>query len=316
MNADDIRAAIFALPEVSAWPEMAQVFEQTAGSLSKEWELPWLACQAVGGRLEAALPGSAALACTQLSIVLVDDMLDDDPRGEYHRIGYGPTANLALAWQAAAFALIKGAPVDAERRAGLAGWLAHISLGTAIGQYRDAHNAGDEAAYWQVLRGKSAPFYGAALAIGALMGGADDKLIESMNELGILIGETAQIYDDLGDALRTPARPDWQHGRNNLPILYALTANYPERARFEACLGQIDNPDSLHVAQQILVSCGAVSYCAFHATQRYRAAQQLLAGLPLANPAPLVEALTRQSKPLVALFRAAGASLPAELLNG
>ena len=316
MNAGQIKSAIFALPQVSAWPEMATIFERTNGTLSKEWELPGLACQAVGGEPDAALPGAAALACIQLSIVLVDDMLDDDPRGDYHQLGYGPTANLALAYQAAAFALVKTAPVDAERRAGLAAWLAHIGLGTALGQYHDAHNAGDEAAYWQVVRGKSAPFYGAALALGALLGGADLEVVESLNALGILIGETAQIYDDLGDALHTPARPDWQHGRNNLPILYALTAEYPDRARFEACLAQVADLATLREAQEILVRCGAVSYCAFQAAQRNRAAQRLLASLPLANPGPLVEALSRQSKPIVALFHAAGAELPAELLYG
>jgi geranylgeranyl pyrophosphate synthase len=316
MNADQIKAAIFALPEFSAWPEMAAVFDRTNGSLSREWELPWLACHAVGGTLEAALPGAAALACIQLSIVLVDDMLDDDPRGDYHHLGYGPTSNLALAYQAAAFALVKSAPVSAEQRAGLADWLAHIGLGTALGQYHDAHNAGDEAAYWQVVRGKSAPFYGAALAMGALLGGAGQAVIEGLNKLGILIGETSQIYDDLGDALRSPARPDWQHGRNNLPILYALTAHYPDRARFEACLAQVADPERLREAQQILVNCGAVSYCAYQAAQRYRAAQQLLASLPLADPSLLIEGLGRQRQPLAALFQAAGAELPAELLDG
>jgi geranylgeranyl diphosphate synthase, type I len=316
MNADQIKAIIFALPEFSAWPEMAAVFARTNGSLSREWELPWLACQAVGGTVEAALPGAAALACIQLSIVLVDDMLDDDPRGDYHHLGYGPTANLALAYQAAAFALVKSAPVDGEGRAGLAGWLAHIGLGTALGQYHDAHNAGDEAAYWQVVRGKSGPFYGAALAMGALLGGASQDVIERLNDLGILLGETSQIFDDLSDALRSPARPDWQHGRNNLLILYALTANYADRARFEACLPQVEDPAILREAQQILLSCGAVSYCALQAARRYRAAQQLLASLPLINPEPLAEGLRRQCRPLEALFEAAGAALPAELLDG
>ncbi len=316
MNAEQIRSAIFALPEVSAWPEMAVIFERTHGTLSKEWELPGLACQAVGGQLELALPAAAALAAIQLSIVLVDDMLDDDPRGDYHTLGNGPTANLALAYQAAAFALVKTAPVTAAQRADLTTWLAHIGLGTALGQYHDAHNSGDEAAYWQVLRGKSAPFYGAALALGAVVGGAAPEVVAGLNELGILIGETAQIYDDLSDALHTPAQPDWQRGRNNLPILYALTAHYPDRARFEAYLPQVADPEILRAAQQILISSGAVSYCALHAARRYRAAQALLAGLPLANPGPMLEALTRQSKPLLALFEAAGAELPAELLNG
>src|SRR5690242_15177545 len=245
MQADQIKNLIFALPEFSAWPEMAAIFERTHGTLSREWELPWLACQAVGGTLAEVLPGAAALACIQLSIVLVDDMLDDDPRGDYHHLGYGATANLALAYQAAAFSLVKAAPVNAERRAGLTGWLAHIGLGTAFGQYHDAHNAGDEATYWQVVRGKSGPFYGAALALGALLGGASPEVIERLNELGILLGETSQIYDDLADALRSPARPDWQHGRNNLLILYALTATYPDRARFEGCLPQVADAEKL-----------------------------------------------------------------------
>jgi geranylgeranyl diphosphate synthase, type I len=316
MHADQIKAAIFALPEFSAWPEMAAVFERTHGTLSREWELPWLACQAVGGRLEEALPGAAALACIQLSIVLVDDMLDDDPRGDYHQMGFGPASNLALAYQAAAFALVKTAPVDANRRAGLADWLAHIGLGTALGQYHDSHNAGNEAAYWQVVRGKSGPFYGAALAMGALLGGASPEVVRRMDELGILLGEMSQIYDDLNDALKDPARPDWQHGRNNLPILYALTAKYPERSRFEACLPLVDEPERLHEAQKILLKCGAVSYCAFQAAQRYRAASQLLSRMPLANPTPLVDGLTRQRRPLEALFEAAGVELPAQVLDG
>jgi len=315
MNSDQIKAVIFALPEFAAWPEMALVFQRTNGSISKECELPWLACQAVGGTPEAALPGTAAMVCMQLSIVLVDDMLDDDPRGAYHEFGYGPTANLALAYQAAAFTLIKTAAVSAEQRAQLAEWLAHIGLGTALGQYRDAHNAGDEAAYWQVVRGKSAPFYGAGLALGAVLGGAGQDVVERLNELGFLFGELAQIYDDLGDALRSPARPDWQRGHNNLPILYALTAKYPERARFETLLAQVEDADCLREAQQILVTSGAVSYCAFQATRRYRAAHQLLASLPLAYPGPLLAGLKEQSQPLVALFRAAGAEPPPDLLD-
>ena len=65
------------------------------------WKLPVIACQAAGESPEKAIPASAALACAQLSIILVDDMLDDDPRGEYRRIGYGNASNFANAFQAA-----------------------------------------------------------------------------------------------------------------------------------------------------------------------------------------------------------------------
>ena len=316
MDAQAIKTAIFALPEIAAWPEAAVVFERTNNTLSKEWELPGLACEAVSGERTAADPAAAALAAIQLSIVLVDDMLDDDPRGDYHTLGNGPTANLALALQAAAFQLIQLPAYSPAQRADLSAWLAHIGLGTALGQYRDANNAGDEAAYWQVVRGKSAPFYGAALALGAVAGGADPALVNGLNDLGVLIGETAQIYDDLGDALHTPARPDWGRPRNNLPLLYAVTAQYPDRARFEELFLRVADPEALAAAQKILITSGAVSYCAYHANRRYRAAQALLAGLPLPHPGPLIDAIARQSKPLVSLFEAAGVPVPAELANG
>ncbi|MCC7358068.1 MAG: polyprenyl synthetase family protein [Anaerolineales bacterium] len=316
MDAPAIKTAIFALPEITAWPEAAAVFERTNNTLSKEWELPGLACEAVSGGRAAALPAAAALAAIQLSIVLVDDMLDADPRGDYHTLGPGPTANLALALQAAAFQIIQAPAYGPAQRADLSAWLAHIGLGTALGQYRDANNAGDEAAYWQVVRGKSVPFYGAALALGAVAGGAAPELVSGLNELGGLIGETAQIYDDLSDALHTPARPDWGRPRNNLPLLYALTAQYPDRARFADLLPRVADPEALAAAQKILITSGAVSYCAYHANRRYRAAQALLASLPLPHPRPLTDAIARQGQPLVGLFQAAGVPLPTALAEG
>ena len=56
-----------------------------------------------------ALPAVAAIACLQISIILVDDILDDDPRGAYHRLGAGRAANLGLAFQAAALKLLAAA---------------------------------------------------------------------------------------------------------------------------------------------------------------------------------------------------------------
>jgi len=123
-NVESIKAHVLALPEVAAWPEIVSLIEREESKPPLYWDLPVLACQAVRGNVPVVTPGVAAIACMQISIILVDDMLDEDPRGEYLRSGSGPTANLALAFQATAFRVIEQAAIVAEQHAAIAASLA------------------------------------------------------------------------------------------------------------------------------------------------------------------------------------------------
>jgi geranylgeranyl diphosphate synthase type I len=307
----DVIAQVLSLPEVAAWPQMADFFERAADRV--KWDFPLLSCQAVGGEASVAIYGAAAIACTYLSLVLVDDMLDQDPKGAHLQFGHAATANLAFALQAAAFRLIERAPVEAECRAAVYASLAQMALTGAFGQHLDAQNLSGEENYWKIVQAKSATCFGAAFYIGALLGQAPLVVAECLRNFGFLTGEVIQIHDDLLDALQSPAGPDWTQGRNNLAILYALTADHPERARFEGLLPHVDDPQALQAAQQILIRCGAASYCAYHVLTRYQAARQLLDSTPLADPAPLFDLLARQIQPLMTLFESVGAEMPPEL---
>ena len=201
-----------------------------------------------------------------------------------------------------------------ERRAAVVASLAGMALTTALGQHWDVQNLAGEDNYWKVVRTKSTPFYGAALHVGALLGGAEADVADGLRDFGLLIGEVIQIQDDLLDAFQTPANPDWKQGRNNLLLLYALTAQHPAHTRFLELLSRIDDPSALAEAQRILIRCGAVSYAAYQLIQRYRTAQQQLAALPLADPVPMQELLARQTHPLADLLKTIGADVPEELL--
>jgi geranylgeranyl pyrophosphate synthase len=308
----DVVAQVTGLPEVAAWPEMASVFEQSVNRANVKWEFPLLACRAVGGEPSAAIPGAAAVACMQCALVLVDDMLDEDPRGVHLQFGQAAVANMAFALQAAAFRLIEEAPVDAGRRFAVCASLAQAALTSAFGQSLDVQNLSGEETYWRIVRTKSAPLFGMAFHIGALLGRASPEVAGKLHDFGFLTGEVIQIYDDLVDALDSPAGPDWTQGRNNLPILYALTADHPEHSQFMALLPQISDPQALAAAQQILIRCGAASYCAYQVIERFRSARQLLDSTPLADPAPTRDLLARQVKPLVTLLESMGAVVPAE----
>jgi geranylgeranyl pyrophosphate synthase len=302
------------LPEVAAWPEMANTFDYAMTQHRiKLWEFPLLACQAVGSEVSAAVPGAASVSCLQLSLMLVDDMLDEDPRGMYHQFGRAATANLAFAFQSAAFCVVEQAPVEIAQHAVICASLARMTLAVAFGQHLDAQNLAGEEGYWKIAETKSAPYFGTALQIGALLGKASPDVAKSLYDLGFLVGVNVNIYDDLVDALQSPAVPDWKQRRNNLAILYALTADHPERAQFEALRTQVDDSQALEAAQQILIRCGAISYCVYHIVKRHQAAVRLLDSIPLADPEPLRGLIDGQIKPLIALLESVGTAIPPEL---
>ena len=278
---ESIRLLVDALPEVAPWPELARIFEKAGESPRPDWELPLLACRSNGGRESDALPGAAAIACLQLSIMLVDDVLDDDVRGAHHRYGAGQVANMALAFQAASIRLIKTIDIDDHRQAAIQNSLAKAALATAAGQHLDVQNFQGEENYWAVVSAKSTPFYGCALEVGSLIGNADGIVTSGLYQLGVLIGEIIQIEDDLEDSLAIPANADWTQGRNNLLILYALTANHKQRERFLELISQVRELTALREAQQILISSGAVGYAVAQLINRYQMAVNLLDSLDL-----------------------------------
>lgn len=314
MSLERTKDLILALRPVAAWPEMAALVErvQPRGSFGV-WEYPRAACEAVGGSPEAAARGSAAILCALLSIHLVDDLLDQDPGGDYRRLGPGGAANLALAFQAAGHQVLDEPTLAPQTRAALQAILAGMALDTAHGQSLDERDLRDEEEYWQVVCAKTPPLFAAAFAIGSLLGGAPPDAADRLGRLGALLGLCVQVSDDLLDALRTPAAADWSRRPNNLAILYAMTAEHPERETFLELSARTEEASALEAAQAILVRCGALSYCVFKMLELLGEARQAMARLGLPSPEPVARLFDAHIEPLQRLFAAAGAPDPAFL---
>jgi geranylgeranyl pyrophosphate synthase len=312
-----MKQRILAIPEVAAWPQMVGIIDRATHQQYRSlWDYSFIACRAVGGIEEAAVPGAAAIFCSLASIHLVDDMLDEDPRGEHHVLGVGNAANLALAFQAAAQSVLDEASQDPEIRAALQVSLARMSLATAFGQNLDARELSTEEEYWHTVEAKSPPLFGAAFHLGARFGGAPAEVADALERLGGVVALFIQVSDDLLDAMKVPAGADWQRRHNSLPILYALTAEHPERERFDDLSARAaSDPEALAEAQKILLGCGAVSYCALKLIELSRQAREILASIPLRDPDPIRKLLDHQIKPLDRLFRSVGVDTPALLLH-
>ena len=291
MHIEAVRDCVLTLSHVQKWPELADAWrEATKEKLRPDWQLPLWACQAVGGDESVLIPGMAAIGCIQMGIILIDDMLDNDPRGVFHRIGVGNTANLATALHAMAVTLLDGAEVSDSIRWQVGCTLADMGFATAVGQQIDANppTEGDpEEIYWQILRAKSCPFYGTALKIGTLLGGASTKVADEMYKIGELVGEMVQIADDLLDSMATPATPDWTRLNSNLLLLYASLVGHPERDTFLELAKQVEDAETLDKVQQILINCGAVAYCDYLLRQKQDEALALLNQMSLVNPEPI-----------------------------
>ncbi len=303
------------LPHVKEWQEVQSLFRRVASNRPGHWLLPLNVCEAVGGDQERAIPAVLSVACSHIGIILVDDMLDADPRGEHLRVGEGAAANMASALQSAALAVITNCDLDADTKIAVMESVNEMFLATTIGQYWDANSiVADEDTYWKIARAKSSPFFGATFQIGAVMGGASADVSSQVRELGRLYGEMIQIHDDVNDTLTIPAKPDWDDGRAPLTILFAQLVDHPQRSRFEELRPHVrDSSKVLEEAQEILIGCGAVSYCLHQLLQRYDLVKGILSGLAIERRDVLEKIFDDVVQPVFSLFQEMDdAALPAD----
>ncbi len=315
---EPIHRLIRSLSPLDRWPELDGLLfppGQTRHVARLDWQLPGLGCVAVGGSVADALHGMAAVACIQISIILVDAWLDDEPQGPHLALGPGRSANLSVALQSASHVLVEQSPVPAQRRAAAALVLSQMALDTASGQELDVQNLSGEESYWQVVRAKSTPFYGMGMEAGAYLGGASPELAASIRSIGALLGEAVQIADDLEDAFKTPANPDWMQGRNNLAILYALQSDFPDKKRFLELKSQAHLPAQLEEAQAMLIRSGAASYCVYQLIERHRAIRAAIQNLPLQDRTLIQSMIDVQLAPTRHLLARMGLPLPVTLFE-
>lgn len=278
-----------ALPTVQEWPELRDLFNRIVRNKPPHWWMAARACLASGGTLEQAIPAVVALGSLFLNIILIDDMLDEDPRGQHHALGIGPVANMASALQAIGYEAITRTGLPLQTQAIIFHQLNQMMLKTTLGQYWDSKNLCDEESYWRVTRTKSSPYFGTSFFVGALMSGSPEAIARKLGEIGEIYGEMVQINDDLNDTLETPANADWLQGRFPLPILYATLVPHPERERFIALRPQVGEEAALIEAQEILIRSGAISYGIDQLLRRAERINELLQQTPLAQRSTITE---------------------------
>ncbi len=205
-----------------------------------------LACEAVGGHWERALPAAAALELTHNFSLIHDDIQDGDQQ-RHHRPTVWALWGQAQAINAgdAAFAL-SGIAMEHLREGIypaetiLAVWqlLNTATLRLVEGQYLDLafeerfDISVDE--YLAMIARKTGALIEAAIQIGAILGAAEKVTIDHLRWYARAVGLAFQIGDDLlgiwGQTAETgkPVAADLRRRKKSLPVVYAMRHSSPE----------------------------------------------------------------------------------------
>jgi octaprenyl-diphosphate synthase len=91
-----------------------------------------------------------------------------------------------------------------------------------------------EEEYFDVITRKTAKLMSAACQIGALLGGVEERLEQTMEDFGLNLGITFQLVDDILDftgdpkEMGKPVCNDLKEGKITLPFIHALRQGGPE----------------------------------------------------------------------------------------
>jgi geranylgeranyl diphosphate synthase, type I len=138
--------------------------------------------------------------------------------------------------------------------------------------------------YWKMIEGKTASLLSACTQVGAILGGADESIVEQYRIFGQDLGLAFQVQDDMlgiwGNEALTgkSAASDIVEGKNSLPILYGISQKGKFAQRWNA---SAIRPDEVAEVAQMLVNEGAREYAQREAQ---RLTKQALETLEKINP--------------------------------
>ena len=253
-----------------------------------------LAARAAGARPAAGIPAATAVELVHTFSLLHDDLMDGDTERRHRPtawVVFGPgsavlagDALLSLAYEALAEAPHGAA---AARRLGVA--VSRLIAGQAADIEFEHRSDVTLDECLQMAADKTAALLSAACALGALVAGGSDEVVEGMSRFGQQVGLAFQLVDDLlgiwGEPERTgkPVRADLRTRKRSVPVVRAATSDSPAGREFAALYraeGELDEAELLRAAR-LIEEAGARAWTAEQADQLVRAATDTVRELPV-----------------------------------
>ncbi len=263
---------------LKSWPESQELLLSIINEKPRHICIPEVIASCYGKSEQVLFAATISLALAYAGIVILDDVLDGDQRFGTDSAGLANMGAALFSLANLELANISGNPTTSLLTQKV---LSEMLFNVALGQSLDVKNPDTEEGYWQVAKLKSGAFFKCAFLLGGLAGAVPEADMETLGLLGEEYGLLLQIHDDLKDSLEVPANSDWLNGRLTLPLLFAHTVEHPWKERFSSIQKDVDDPEVLMEAQEILVQCGALSYGLFQIQEHAGRVGDLLAKLNL-----------------------------------
>ena len=266
------------------------------------------ACSAVGGNVERAFSVAAAIEHFHTAALIHDDIADEAElrRGE-PCLHLAEGMGLAIIMGDLGLSLVNGTVVkdpnlDDTVKVRAISELIDMTQRTIEGQAMDIGWARD-ARYdltpedYLVMATHKTAFYSGAvpLALGAIVGGANDAQVEALRNFGLDTGLAFQIQDDLlnligsEESTQKDFRSDITEGKRTLVVVHALQ-NSDKRDRLVEILSSKEkDPAVLAEAVQIMEDCGSIEYARNFAMNLTAIAKNRL--IEIVEPSPARELL-------------------------
>jgi octaprenyl-diphosphate synthase len=146
----------------------------------------------------------------------------------------------------------------------------------------------DEERYMQVVSGKTATLFAAAMQLGGVLCKRSKQDIKQLANYGLLLGQAYQVVDDALDYSATQETlgktigDDFQEGKITLPVIHAYAeGSEEERVFWRLCLEDTNPPEGgLQRAIQIIKTRGSLDYAMKQARALADQAKDQLIGFP------------------------------------
>lgn len=258
-----------------------------------------LACEAVGGDWRKALPAAAAIELVH-NFTLIHDDIEDRSRERRHRLTVWKIWGLAQGlntgdgmWALSQLTLLRlqGRGVSAETVMAVSRLLSDTCLRLCEGQHLDLDYERRQAIevedYLKMIHGKTARLFRCSLAVGALLGGAGDELVQGFDGLGRDLGLGFQVHDDLlgiweDQKVTGKSRyTDIREKKKTLPVVYAhANVSGDHKERLARLYGQERIPArDIPEVLAILEGAGARRYTEQYRERLYRQALESVEGM-------------------------------------
>ncbi|WP_304425795.1 polyprenyl synthetase family protein [uncultured Adlercreutzia sp.] len=265
----------------------------------------YAACLAVGGDPNRATSAAAAIEHFHSAALIHDDIADEAElrRGEpclHLTEGLGLAINMGdLALSQVNGTVIDDPLLDDTAKVRVIGELIAMTRRTVEGQALDIGWARDgryditPEDYLTMAIHKTAHYSGAVpLAIGAIVGGASDEVVEALRSYGLDTGLAFQIQDDLlnligtDEAKKKDFRSDITEGKRTLVVVHALANAAPEaRERLVEILSSKEHdPEVLAEAVALMEEAGSIEYARAYAEGLSQNAKERLVQAVPASP--------------------------------